>query len=34
MILLTLNDEAYRPLADITAIENKKVYCEKVWIPV
>jgi hypothetical protein len=29
MILLTLNDEAYRPLADITAIENKKVYCEK-----
>lgn len=29
IILLTLNDEVYRPLADITAVENKKVYCEK-----
>ena len=28
IVVLTVNDQAYKPLADITA-ENKKVYCEK-----
>lgn len=27
--VLTLNDEKYRKLADLTAIKNKKAYCEK-----
>ena len=29
IVVLTLNDEKYKPLADITAIKNKKVYCDK-----
>jgi hypothetical protein len=28
-VLLTVNDRKYRPLADVTAAKNKKVYCEK-----
>lgn len=28
-IVVTVNDEKYRPLADITAVNNKKKYCEK-----
>lgn len=29
IILLTVNDEAYQPLAEITVNKNKKLYCEK-----
>jgi len=29
IIVLTVNDQAYQPLAQITVDENKKVYCEK-----
>ena len=28
-VLVTVNDEKYKPLADITVIRNRKLYCEK-----